>query len=49
VTWDTKGLEVYAKNDHPAVLKFRKEGKPYVVVRKPTELSKPKRKKGARK
>lgn len=32
VTWDSAGMDSYAK-DHPDVLKFRKEGQPFVTLR----------------
>ena len=33
ITWDTKALDVYAMA-HPEILQFRKEGDPYVSVRR---------------
>lgn len=33
VSWDTKGIERYAR-DHPEVLRFRKQGQPYVSITK---------------
>lgn len=33
VSWDTKALDVYAMA-HPEILQFRKEGDPYVSVRR---------------
>jgi hypothetical protein len=32
VTWDNAGIDSYSK-DHPDVLKFRKEGQPFVTLR----------------
>ena len=36
ITWDTDGMARYA-NSHPDVLRFRKEGQPYVTLRKGTK------------
>jgi hypothetical protein len=33
VSWDSRGIERYAQN-HPEVLSFRKQGKPYVSITK---------------
>jgi parvulin-like peptidyl-prolyl isomerase len=32
VSWDTRGLDRYASS-HPEILRFRKQGEPYVAIR----------------